>query len=69
MDTEKKRLLEQKKARLRAMRKDAERREYKDTFAKEITLFDQKYRYAETAEAIRIENFLQNFILYGLHSR
>lgn len=40
------------------MRKDTERQRYKDACTKEIPLFDQKYRYAEAAEAIRIEHFL-----------
>ena len=58
MDHERKNLLAQKKARLKIKQKRAEIQQYKDHLTKSIEHFSQKYRYADEAEALKIETFI-----------
>jgi len=58
MDHERKELLAQKKAQLKIKRKRAEIQQYKDCLTKSIEHFSQKYRYADEAEAVKLETFL-----------
>ena len=55
MDHERKELLAQKKAQLKIKQKKAEIQQYKDRLTKSIEDFSQKYRYADEAEAIKLE--------------
>ena len=55
MDHERKELLAQKKAQLKVKQQRAELQQYKDHFTKSIQYFSQKYRYADEAEAIKLE--------------
>ncbi|MBS7003128.1 MAG: hypothetical protein ACLT3J_18305 [Ruminococcus sp.] len=55
MDHERKELLAQKKAQLKVKQQRAEIQQYKDHFTKSIQYFSQKYRYADEAEAIKLE--------------
>ena len=55
MDHERKELLAQKKAQLKVKQQRAEIQQYKDHFTKSIQSFSQKYRYADEAEAIKLE--------------
>ena len=55
MDHERKELLAQKKAQLKKRQKRAEIQQYKDRLTKSIEHFSQKYRYADEAEAIKLE--------------
>ena len=55
MDHERKELLAQKKAQLKKRQKRAEIQQYKDRLTKSIEDFSQKYRYADEAEAIKLE--------------
>ena len=67
MDNNKKMLLEQKKARLKAELQRAEIQQFKDNFTENIEDFSQKYRYADEAEANKIEKFISklNFVQPG----
>ena len=58
MDHERKELLAQKKAQLKAKQQRAEIQQYKDRLTKSIEHFSQKYRYADEAEALKIETFI-----------
>ena len=58
MDHERKELLAQKKAQLKAKQQRAEIQQYKDRLTKSIEDFSQKYRYADEAEALKIETFI-----------
>ncbi len=58
MDHERKELLAQKKAQLKKRQKRAEIQQYKDRLTKSIEHFSQKYRYADEAEALKIETFI-----------
>ena len=58
MDHERKELLTQKKAQLKKRQKRAEIQQYKDRLTKSIEHFSQKYRYADEAEALKIETFI-----------
>ena len=58
MDHERKNLLAQKKAQLKIKQKRAEIQQYKDRLTKSIEHFSQKYRYADEAEALKIETFI-----------
>lgn len=60
MDDKLKVILAQKKAQLKIKQKNAEIQQYKDHFTKSIEHFSQKYRYADEAEAIKIEKFISN---------
>ena len=55
MNDDRKLVLAQKKARLKEAQKRAEIQQYKDHFTKSIQYFSQKYRYADEAEAIKLE--------------
>ena len=55
MEHERKELLAQKKAQLKIKQKRAEIQQYKDRLTKSIEHFSQKYRYADEAEAIKLE--------------
>ena len=55
MDHERKELLAQKKAQLKVKQQRAEIQQYKDRLTKSIEHFSQKYRYADEAEAIKLE--------------
>ena len=55
MDHERKELLARKKAQLKVKQQRAEIQQYKDHFTKSIQYFSQKYRYADEAEAIKLE--------------
>ena len=50
MDHERKELLAQKKAQLKAKQQRAEIQQYKDRLTKSIEDFSQKYRYADVAK-------------------
>ena len=52
MDHERKELLAQKKAQLKAKQQRAEIQQYKDRLTKSIEDFSQKYRYADEAEEV-----------------
>lgn len=67
MNDDMKKVLTQKKARLKAEQKRAEIQQYKDNFTKNIEHFSQKYRYANEPEAIKIEEFISklNFVQPG----
>ena len=58
MDDNLKELLAQKKAHLKEKQKSAEIQQYKDRLTKSIKYFSQKYRYADEAEALKIETFI-----------
>ena len=58
MDHERKELLAQKKAQFKKRQKRAEIQQYKDRLTKSIEHFSQKYRYADEAEALKIETFI-----------
>ncbi len=60
-------LLAQKKAQLKIKQQRAEIQQYKAHFTKSIEHFAQKYRYANEAEAIKIEKFISklNFVQPG----
>ena len=58
MDDNLKGLLAQKKAQLKAKQKRAEIQQYKDCLTKSIEDFSQKYRYADEAEAVKLETFI-----------
>ena len=58
MDHERKELLDQKKAQLKVKQKREEIQQYKDRLTKSIEDFSQKYRYADEAEALKLEAFL-----------
>ena len=58
MDHERKELLAQKKAQLKKRKKRAEIQQYKNRLTKSIEHFSQKYRYADEAEALKIETFI-----------
>ena len=58
MDHERKELLAQKKAQLKVKQQRAEIQQYKDHFTKSIQYFSQKYRYADEAEAVKLETFI-----------
>ena len=58
MEHERKELLAQKKEQLKIKQKRAEIQQYKDRLTKGIEQFSQKYRFAEEAEALKIETFL-----------
>ena len=58
MDHERRELLAQKKAQLKKRQKRAEIQQYKDRLTKSIEHFSQKYRYADEAEALKIETFI-----------
>ena len=58
MDHEMKELLAQKKAQLKAKQQRAEIQQYKDRPTKSIEDFSQKYRYADEAEAVKLETFI-----------
>ena len=58
MDHERKELLAQKKAQLKAKQQRAETQQYKDRLTKSIEDFSQKYRYADEAEALKLEAFI-----------
>lgn len=51
-------LLAQKKAKLKIKLQKSEIQQYKDYFIKNVEHFAQKYRYANEAEAIKIEKFI-----------
>ena len=55
MEHERKELLAQKRAQLKIKQKRAEIQQYKDRLTKSIEHFSQKYRYADEAEAIKLE--------------
>ena len=55
MDHERKELLAQKKAQLKVKQQRAEIQQYKNRLTKSIEHFSQKYRYADEAEAIKLE--------------
>ena len=55
---ERKELLAQKRAQLKIKQKRAEIQQYKDRLTKSIEHFSQKYRYADEAEALKIETFI-----------
>ena len=55
MEHERKELLAQKRAQLKIKQKRAEIQQYKDRLTKSIQYFSQKYRYADEAEAIKLE--------------
>lgn len=58
MEHERKELLAQKRAQLKIKQKRAEIQQYKDRLTKSIEHFSQKYRYADEAEALKIETFI-----------
>ena len=58
MDHERKELLAQKRAQLKIKQKRAEIQQYKDRLTKSIEDFSQKYRYADEAEAVKLETFI-----------
>ena len=58
MDHERKELLAQKKAQLKVKQQREEIQQYKDHFAKSIQHFSQKCRYADEAEAVKLETFI-----------
>ena len=58
MDHERKELLAQKKAQLKAKQQRAEIQQYKDRLTKSIEDFSQKYRYADEAEAVKLGKFI-----------
>ena len=58
MEHERKELLAQKRAQLKIKQKRAEIQQYKDRLTKSIEHFSQKYRYADEAEALKIESFI-----------
>lgn len=49
----------QKRAQLKIKQKRAEIQQYKDRLTKSIEHFSQKYRYADEAEALKIETFME----------
>ena len=55
MEHERKELLAQKKAQLKAKQQRAEIQQYKDRLTKSIEDFSQKCRYADEAEALKLE--------------
>ena len=58
MDHERKELLAQKKAQLKVKQQREEIQQYKDRLTKSIEDFSQKYRYADEAEAVKLETFI-----------
>lgn len=58
MDHERKELLAQKKAQLKAKQQREEIQQYKDRLTKSIEDFSQKYRYADEAEEIKLGKFI-----------
>ena len=58
MDHERKELLAQKKAQLKAKQQREEIQQYKDRLTKSIEDFSQKYRYADEAEEITLGQFI-----------
>ena len=58
MDHERKELLAQKKAQLKAKQQRAEIQQYKDRLTKSIEDFSQKYRYADEAEEAKLGKFI-----------
>ena len=58
MDHERKELLAQKKAQLKAKQQREEIQQYKDHLTKSIEDFSQKYRYADEAEEIKLGKFI-----------
>ena len=54
MDHERKELLAQKKAQLKAKQQRAEIQQYKDRLTKSIEDFSQKYRYVDEAEEVKL---------------
>ena len=58
MDHERKELLAQKKAQLKAKQQRAEIQQYKDRLTKSIEDFSQKYRYADEAEEVKLGKFI-----------
>ena len=60
MDDNLKVILAQKKAQFKIKQKVLEIQQYKDHFTKSIEHFSQKYRYADEAEAVKIEKFISN---------
>lgn len=60
-------LLAQKKVQLKIKQQQAEIQQYKEHFTKSIEHFAKKYRYADEAEAIKIEKFISklNFMQPG----
>ena len=58
MGHERKELLAQKKAQLKAKQQRAEIQQYKDRLTKSIEDFSQKYRYADEAEEVKLGKFI-----------
>ena len=58
MDHERKELLAQKKAQLKAKQQRAEIQQYKDRLTKSIEDFSQKYRYVDEAEEVKLGKFI-----------
>jgi hypothetical protein len=58
MDHERKELLAQKKAQFKVKQQREDIQQYKNRLTKSIEDFSQKYRYADEAEALKIETFI-----------
>lgn len=58
MNHERKELLAQKKAQLKAKQQRAEIQQYKDRLTKSIEDFSQKYRYVDEAEEVKLGKFI-----------